>query len=348
MSTVSTPLVTLLNACLGEARSGELMQLMHIPEVFHKGINPDPDQNLVSRAELAFALNMLLFRDLLERVPEGKAYTQDTLATGGRVFFDHGAVRTVALPRCGALPGGEECLTRVLAPLGYRLNEIYPLPRLKMTGRSYVHDDLPEEMPQFFVSELHVDRFSPAFQKAAERVVADSVDPLDAIHHDLLNTLAAERALPWRDALALLTAMFRCFDRQHGTPALADYEILQAESQEMAWISTEGNAFNHVTDRVPNVEQLRDEQEQLGRSIKPNVEVAARGSVRQTAYRAAQVERVFRSEQGCVLRRVPGSFYEFISRDRVDHAEDGKKLDLGFDSGNATAIFQMTAAEAVG
>ena len=344
MRTASTPLASLLAACLGEARRNELMQLMHIPDLFLNGIDAGTGHGVVSRAELAFALNMMLFRDLLERVPEGKAYTQDTLAAGGRVFFDHGAVRTVALPQCGALPGGEASLTRVLLPLGYRLNDTYPLPRLKMTGRSYVHDDLPEEMPQFFVSELHVDQFSPAFQQAAERVVADTTDPLDAVHHDLLQKLAAERALPWGDALTLLTALFRCFDRQHGAPALSDYETLQAESQEMAWIATEGNAFNHVTDRVPQVEKLRDEQERLGRSIKPNVEVAARGSVRQTAYRAAQVDRVFRTEQGCVLRRVPGSFYEFISRDSVEDAQEGKRLDLGFDSGNATAIFQMTAA----
>jgi hypothetical protein len=42
---------------------------------------------------------------------------------------------------------------------------------------------------------------------------------------------------------------------------------------------------------------------------------------------------------------VPGSFYEFISRDRVDPGNDKSPLDLGFDSSNATAIFKMTSAE---
>jgi hypothetical protein len=38
---------------------------------------------------------------------------------------------------------------------------------------------------------------------------------------------------------------------------------------------------------------------------------------------------------------VPGSFYEFIQRS-VDPATG--KLDLGFDSGNATGIFAVTQA----
>jgi hypothetical protein len=39
---------------------------------------------------------------------------------------------------------------------------------------------------------------------------------------------------------------------------------------------------------------------------------------------------------------VPGSFYEFITRDAVK--ETGlTKLDLGFDASNAQGIFKMTA-----
>jgi hypothetical protein len=53
------------------------------------------------------------------------------------------------------------------------------------------------------------------------------------------------------------------------------------------------------------------------------------------------VRRSFVHEGQLVTRSVPGSFYEFISRDRID----GVALDLGFDSGNATGIFKMTAAE---
>jgi hypothetical protein len=41
---------------------------------------------------------------------------------------------------------------------------------------------------------------------------------------------------------------------------------------------------------------------------------------------------------------VPGSFYEFISRDMVAAADGTRQLDLRFDSMNAEGIFKMTAA----
>ncbi len=340
-------LESLLVACLGRIETFKMLRLMHIPAQLStkKG---DANNHQVTRAEIAYALNVVLFRDLLERVPEGKAYTEDAMHSGRKVFFDHGAVRTVHVPQSGQLPIGETAITRFLVPLGYQLNEVYPLPRLKMTGRAYFHADLPEQMPQFFVSELHVDQFSPTFQQAAARVVSTSHDPLDMTALALLQQLQETKTLGFDAAVFLLQSLVRAFDRQHAIPTLDDYEILLKESQEMAWISTEGNAFNHVTDRVPDLSALAEEQKALGRSIKPNIEVAARGTMRQTAYRAAEVERVFRTEKGCVVRRVPGSFYEFISRDVIVNPNNplGEKvLDLKFDSGNATAIFKMTSTE---
>ncbi|MGV7246933.1 DUF1338 domain-containing protein, partial [Caballeronia sp. M23-90] len=83
-----------------------------------------------------------------------------------------------------------------------------------------------------------------------------------------------------------------------------------------------------------------------GRPIKDSVEVSKSGRVRQTAFRADPVRRVFIDKTGAQIERdVPGSFYEFISRDTVlDNATGRSVLDLGFDAGNATGIFKMTAA----
>jgi len=121
---------------------------------------------------------------------------------------------------------------------------------------------------------------------------------------------------------------------------VADYEDLRSVSAEAAWIATEGNAFNHATDRVPDVVAVADALRGAGRRIKDQVEVSRNGRVRQTALLADLVERDFASETGETHRmRVPGSFYEFISRD-VD--PDTGMLDLSFDSGNATGIFHMT------
>ncbi len=41
---------------------------------------------------------------------------------------------------------------------------------------------------------------------------------------------------------------------------------------------------------------------------------------------------------------VPGSFYEFISRDVISSVGGTRQLDLRFDSMNAQGIFKMTAA----
>ena len=109
-------------------------------------------------------------------------------------------------------------------------------------------------------------------------------------------------------------------------------------SAEAAWIATEGNAFNHATDRVPDVAALAERLRAEGRPVKDKVEVSASGRVRQTALRADTVDRAFADG---VRRAVPGSFYEFISR--AADPETGR-LDLGFDSGNATGIFAMTRA----
>ncbi len=58
----------------------------------------------------------------------------------------------------------------------------------------------------------------------------------------------------------------------------------------------------------------------------------------------ACIEGVIMENHGeWVTRHVPGSFYEFIQRERLQCG----RLDLAFDAGNATAIFKMTTHEAL-
>ena len=331
---------------IGTGRTERLLSVLEIPAALLEEDGPE-----VSRAVVAQALNMLLFEDLLERVPAAKTYATDARLAGRKIMHDHGAVRTVLLEGMGGLPAGQEAITRVLRPLGYALNGVYPLERLKMTGRSHAQVEFPEEIAQFFISELHPDRFTPEFQQAVRNVTGESIDPLGAEAVALLAELENAHSLPVAKAAALLPLLTRCFSRQHEVPSVADYEALLAESPEMAWISTEGNAFNHATDRVPDVDQLAHEQKLLGQPMKPTVETSQSGRVRQTAFLAARVRRWFRTakidsngvaEQ--VECEVPGSFYEFITRLPMPEEKDGKAaLDLSFDSSNAQAIFKMTA-----
>ncbi|EJN09422.1 DUF1338 domain-containing protein [Herbaspirillum sp. YR522] len=332
-------LIRLLGAHRSPQQIDFLLRALHVPPS-----TLAPAGEHASRLELAQALNMLLFEKLLGEVPDAAAYVADAMATGTRMHFDHGALRTVLGDHTGLLPPGVEVIVRILRPLGYVRNGLYPLERLRMTGHTYGHADAPEDIAQFFVSELHVERFSPEFQAAVARVVGTSIDPLDDDAKALLAQLEQAGHLPMAAAQGLLPALLSCFERQHELPTLADYELLRAESAEMAWIATEGNVFNHATDRVADVEQVARQQRDLGRPMKDKIEVSRNGRVRQTAYRACTVVRPMRNEQGQVVQKsVPGSFYEFISRARYIDEHGVERLDLSFDSGNAQGIFKMTA-----
>jgi Domain of unknown function (DUF1338) len=325
----------LVTAMLGAERAGEALSAMAI----------DPrlasDSVAASRAEVAMALNLALFADLQTRVPTAAAYVAAVRAAGRKVCFDHGALRTIDGPS-GALPSGTAAFARILEPLGYELAGTYPLPKLTMTGRAFVHRDLAESVPQFFVSELHVAQLPEAAQTAARRVFGNSRDPLGEAEWALLGQLARDGQCSLATAQAGLPGLVAAFGRHHDVPALADYEALRSVTAEGAWIATEGNAFNHATDRVPDVTALAGELRQRGFPLKPEVEVSANGRVRQTAFIAGKVLRPFRLSDGSLTEReVPGSFYEFISRD-IDPATGC--LDLTFDSGNATGIFAVTAA----
>ena len=336
-------LETVLQSVIGRDRASRLLATLTVQAALGQ-----PAER-ASRAVIAQALNMLLFEDLIDRVPAAATYVERCVASGDTILHDHGAVRTVDHAGMGSLPRGQASIVRILQPLGYELRGTYPLDRLRMTGRSYAQADAPEEIAQFFISELHVERFPADFAAAVERVTSESKDPLTPGAAELLAQLAADGSLAFEQAAALLPALVACFGRQHPVPALPDYEALLAQSAEMAWIATEGNAFNHATDRVSDVEKLTREQKALDQPMKDKVEVSGSGRVRQTAFHAARVLREFRDADGSIQQReVPGSFLEFIARDYIpgeltENVAEKGKLDLSFDPSNAQAIFKMTA-----
>ncbi len=298
-----TTLWALLERVAGTVRTVRLFEVLAVhPSLLR------PRAARAVRAELAQALTMLLFEDVTRRVPMAAAYVGDAARTARKLVFDHGALRTVAAD-CGALPRGELAFRRILEPLGFECRGLYPLDRIGMTGRAWTHTDLPEHVAQFFVSELHPERFSDGFQQAVARVVGGSRDPLPLAAKAALADLQRDGALGFDDAALLLPNLVGCFDRQHQEPRWSDYRQLLAESTEMAWIATEGNAFNHATDRVDDVTAVAERQRRLGRPVKAEVEVSTTGRVRQTAFRAAMVERLFVADDGALrTETVPGSF----------------------------------------
>jgi hypothetical protein len=314
-------LSTLVASAIGQKAAATILDVLDIaPPLAAETDGP------VSRAVFAMALNAVLFHDIMGRVPLGAAYVSERRAAGRKVLFDHGA--------------------RILEPLGYAVADLYPLDRLKMTGRAFAHLDHPDAIPQFFVSELHVERFSPAFQVIAHAVFDSTADVLGVEAQRALAAFANEGSCDLDAARAALPQVVAAFERTHGALRLEHYKALLAESAEAAWIATEGQAFNHATDRVSDVEAVADAQKALGRPVKDAVEVSASGRVRQTAFKAQPVERTFvvdtKDGAGEATLTVPGSFHEFISRDRYVDEAGVERLDLRFDSSNAQGIFKMT------
>src|SRR6202035_5683901 len=196
----------------------------------------------------------------------------------------------------GALPSGAESFGRILRPLGYDVAGTYPLDPLRMTGYGFTHREFPETLPQFFVSELHVEQFSEEFQAAAERVFGDTRDPLTAASQAALADFAAQSRCEMRLAAPALREIAAAFGRWHEIPSLADYRTLLAESPECAWTAREGTGGKHATDRVQDVAMTACAQRSLRRRMKQTLETSASGAVRESPFKADRVRRAFRDE----------------------------------------------------
>jgi hypothetical protein len=326
----------LLTRLVGPQRCEQLLADVVVPPQL---AGDEQSRGQLSRAAVAMALSLVLFEDLLARVPSGARYVASQRQQGRQIVFDHGAVRTVDWHETGQLPPGAELFRRLLVPLGYQEVGLYPLDHLHMTGRVFTHADFPEQLPQYFVSELHVDRLHPKAHRAVTHTVGNSVDPLGDEALSLLDDLAGRGWMALDNAARLIPMLVSCFGRHHPDPRLDDYETLLHHSAEMAWIATEGNAFNHATDRVPDIEALA-EALRHNWPLKDTVEHSRSGRVHQTALHADPVVRQFQDADGAsIAHMVPGSFFEFITR---DFRPDGR-LDLTFDAGNAQGIFRMTS-----
>ena len=107
-STRRGTLEELLKRLLGEKQAGRLLGLL----VIAPGLLEEHGEQ-AGRAVLAQALNMMLFADLLKRVPAAARYAERAEQAGRKILHDHGAVRTVALgaghaAERGGVPDGQE------------------------------------------------------------------------------------------------------------------------------------------------------------------------------------------------------------------------------------------------
>ncbi len=87
---------------------------------------------------------------------------------------------------------------------------------------------------QFFVSELHPERFSAEFQQAISNIIGALRDTLTPVATAHWWELERESVLPLDAAHELLPLIVAAFARQHEIPHEADYEVLLKESAKMA------------------------------------------------------------------------------------------------------------------
>jgi hypothetical protein len=339
-------LLQLVRSMVGDKAALDLLDTLKIDRAFLL-----ESLGAVSRGVFAMALNTMLFHELLTHAPTAAAYVTDRRRQRERITFDHAALRTVRFGgrTLGASPPGVEACNRMLQPLGYDEATVEPQGDLSLTLHGFTHREFPETLPQFLVSELHVDRFSKEFQGAAARVFGSSRDPLTALGQSALAEFAEQGRCEMKLAVPALREIVAAFGRQHDTPALADYRILAAESAECAWIASDGRRLKHVADRVADVAMTACAQRSLGRPVKASIERSAAGTVRQTAFKPDSVRRKFRSADGSEVElTVPGAFWQLISRDLVT-GPDGKqrldlRLELPIDQGAPNAVLKRTAA----
>ena len=304
-------LVDLLEGTVGARRTEALAGLVDIhPALLTPRTGPVP------RGVLAMAMDLLLFEDLLRRVPASALYVQQQVREGRKIVYDHGALRTVLAPS-GALPQGHLAFARILEPLGYQVNGIYPLelpghdrPGLRPSGPARGHPPvLRERAPSRAVLRRPSRRSRPGSCASAKDPLP-CLDPADpgraAVPPGTLPTNRRGGSCPtwWpastgsmrRPPWPTTRPSWRKAPRWPGSPRRGTPSTTPRTGYRTWW-------------RCPAA------QKALGRPMKDEVEVSTSGRVLQTAYKAAQVERAFVEPDGrLVLRTVPGSFFEFITR----------------------------------
>jgi hypothetical protein len=210
-------------------------------------------------------------------------------AINGHVVIDHVALRTVSV---GPVPLA--VLSRVLADIGFVPFDDYAHPGKPVYSVAF--RPLKPGLPKIFLSELLVDRLTPASRRIMQGLVEHADFP-QALDERLFHS-----GVHWGplDAASLMT--------------------LSDESDYAAWFATQGFTPNHFTalvnelPAIPSIDevielaqQLEVEISQVGGLIKGNALTGLQQA-------ATEPERLDYLTSDRRVLQVPGSFYEFALR----------------------------------
>ncbi|WP_115717202.1 DUF1338 domain-containing protein [Gallaecimonas mangrovi] len=233
---------------------------------------------------------------------------------GTDIINDHVAFRTFNLPNVGL----DKLAAHFLA-LGYEEKGEYHFEAKKLYAKHFEHPD--DTQPKVFISELLVEKCSPALQALVHKMVAN-VDAAATTADDFL------------------------YSGSHWQVSHSDYQALLEESEYAAWMAAYGYRANHFTvsvNHLNNFETLTAVNQALkdagfilntaGGEIKGSAEVCLEQS--STMADKAQVQ----FSDGSFA--IPSCFYEFALRYPMANG----KLYTGFVAASADKIFESTNAK---
>jgi len=291
----------------------------------------------------------ILWAQYRKRVSYANTYKAMVEEHGGTVQNDHIAFRTFNT-KVGLQPTGVDAIARIFTALGYQKKDLYLFEDKKLTAWHYEHATNPAN-PKLFISQLEVDRLSPAVADKIKKTIANAPDLVSAADRELLAFLAQGKSIDAKQADVLIMNLAKFFTRPWDTPQRSVIQEVDKESQYGAWTLLHGNSVNHFTAYIneqkvkewPDIEATVAALRQAGVPMKDEFEGERGTKLRQSSTKAVDEE--------CDVVETDGSkgkmnwtyaYYELAERGNVP-GPDGKPTRFhGFLGAQATNLFEMT------
>ncbi|KAF8062784.1 hypothetical protein HT031_004114 [Scenedesmus sp. PABB004] len=253
--------------------------------------------------------------------------------------------------RRAQVPGlGLESLGSALQAFGYTQQDYYTFPATHLLAAWFAPPQhLYAVLPRMFVSQLQVEKLSPAAQALIRSYTDELVDPAaggsSSPEGAMLRawSAAVSGALPWR------------------RPSRADFTALLRESEYGAWVLANGFRLNHtalsvhaIAGRTGDIHSFADELAAKGFNLNQEggvMKVSPDGGLLQCSTVADLVDCTF---AGGEVHPVVGAYMEFVERRPLpQHAHLAASGGLrehhrrdGFEAASAKDIFFSTTAAA--
>lgn len=252
-----------------------------------------------------------MWTDYCRMNPKARSIHQAFVDQGEIVLNDHIALRTLNLPHLGL-----QALSQTFRDHGYKEAGEYTFPDKKLFAKHYEHPD--KTLPKIFISELELEKVSPAVRKAME-TCAEQVTPAQA--KDTKFTMSGR---PWK-------------------MTYKQYQELAKESEYASWVAAFGFRPNHFTVNVNALKKFNDLNklnafvESQGHALNKSGGVI-KGSPQVFLEQSSTMAELIPTKFEDGTFEIPGCYYEFAKRYPMKNGQ----LYQGFVAQSADKIFEST------